>query len=70
MKLLKIYNTKTIAYIDKGFLADNGIECVVEQNAMSNVFPAPDAGTSSIGLYVIDDALFQQAKHLLDNRPE
>lgn len=70
MKLLEIYNTETIAYIDKGYLADNGIETVVERNAMSDMFPAPDAGTSSIGLYVVDDALYGKARALLDHRPE
>lgn len=64
MKLLKIYNTETEAYIDKGFLADNGIESVVESNAMSSVFPAPDSGTSSIGIFV-EDTDYDRAKSLL-----
>ncbi|MBP3298319.1 MAG: hypothetical protein J6L73_01410 [Muribaculaceae bacterium] len=70
MKLLKTYNTETIAYIDKGFLADRGIETIVEGSAMSDVFPAPDAGTSQVGLYVVSDAQYGQARRLLDDRPE
>lgn len=67
MKLLKIYDTETIAYIDKGFLENNDIPAYVEHNAMSSVFPAPDAGTSSIGLFVDDDKL-EAARALLFSR--
>ena len=69
MKLLNIYDTEAIAYIDKGFLENNGIPAFVEQNAMSSVFPAPDSGTSSIGLFVDDDR-YEDAKRLLDFRQE
>lgn len=65
MKLLKIYNTEAEAYIDKGYLADNGIKALVETNAMSSVFPAPDSGTSSIGIFV-DDAEYTRAHDLLN----
>lgn len=65
MKLLKIYNTEAEAYIDKAYLADNGIEALVESNAMSSVFPAPDSGTSSIGIFV-DDADFERAHALVN----
>lgn len=67
MKLLEIYDTEAIAYIDKGFLESNGIPAYVEQNAMSSVFPAPDSGTSSIGLFVDDDKL-GAARELLASR--
>lgn len=70
MKLLETYNTETVAYIDKGYLADNGIETIVERRGISDMFPAPDAGTSSTGLYVVDDALYGKARALLDQRPE
>lgn len=69
MKLLQIYDTESAAYIDKGFLKNNDIPAYVEQNAMSSVFPAPDSGTSSIGLFVDDDK-YEEARHLLDSRKE
>lgn len=69
MKLLSTYNSEAAAYIDKGYLADNGIPTVVEEDAISSVFPAPDAGTSNICLYLINDEQFDKAKALLDHRP-
>ena len=69
MRLLKMYDTEAIAYIDKGFLENNDIPAFVEQNAMSSVFPAPDSGTSSIGLFV-DDAKYGDAARLLASRPK
>lgn len=69
MKLLNIYDTEAIAYIDKGYLENNDIPAFVEHNAMSSVFPAPDSGTSSIGLFV-DDENLPEAKRLLASRPQ
>lgn len=67
MKLLNQYSNEAEAYIDKGFLESNGIECEVISNAMSDIFPAPGAGNGSICLYV-DDAQFNKAKELLFDR--
>lgn len=69
MKLLATYDTDAIAYIDKGYLESNGIPAYVDQNAMSSIFPAPDAGTSEIGLFV-DDENYDKARALLADRPE
>lgn len=69
MRLIATYDSAAIAYIDKGYLQAHDVPAFVEQNAMSEVFPAPDAGTSAIGLYVDDDN-YQKAKALLASRPE
>ena len=67
MKLLNQYSNEAEAYIDKGYLESNGIECEVISNAMSDIFPAPGSGNGSIDLYV-DDVQFQEAKRLLFDR--
>lgn len=68
MKLLNTYDTEATAYIDKGYLDSHGIPAFVDEDAMSTVFPAPDAGTSSIGLYV-DDENYDRARLLMESRP-
>ena len=67
MKLLNQYSNEAEAYIDKGYLESNGIKCEVVDNAMSDLFPAPGAGTGSIDLYV-EDSQFEEASRLLFNR--
>lgn len=54
MRLLNQYSNEAEAYIDKGYLESNGIECEVVSNAMSDIFPAPGSGNGSIDLYVAD----------------
>lgn len=67
MRLLNQYSNEAEAYIDKGFLESNGIECDVISNAMSDIFPAPGAGNGSIDLYVPDQQ-YEKASQLLFHR--
>lgn len=67
MKLLQEYSNLQEAYIDKGFLIDNGINAEVQADALSEIFPAPDAGNGSIYLLVPDNQL-QEARELLSSR--
>ena len=67
MKLLNQYSNEAEAYIDKGYLESNGIECEVISNAMSDIFPAPGAGNGSIDLYVADSQ-YEKAEELLFHR--
>ncbi|MCH5228147.1 MAG: DUF2007 domain-containing protein [Muribaculaceae bacterium] len=67
MTLLNQYPNETEAYIDKGYLESNGIECQVVANAMSDIFPAPGAGTGSIDLYVPENK-YKEAYDLLFHR--
>ncbi|MCH5229652.1 MAG: DUF2007 domain-containing protein [Muribaculaceae bacterium] len=67
MRLLNQYSNEAEAYIDKGYLESNGIECEVISNAMSDIFPAPGSGNGSIDLYV-DDKQYQEAADLLFHR--
>lgn len=64
MKLLNQYSNEAEAYIDKGYLESNGIECEIISNAMSDIFPAPGAGNGSIDLYVADNQ-YREAYQLL-----
>ena len=67
MRLLNQYSNEAEAYIDKGFLESNGIECEVISNAMSDIFPAPGSGNGSIDLYVADSQ-YEKANELLFHR--
>lgn len=67
MRLLNQYSNEAEAYIDKGYLESNGIECEIISNAMSDIFPAPGAGNGSIDLYVADSE-YQKAYNLLFKR--
>ena len=67
MKLINQYSNEAEAYIDKGYLESNGIECEVISNAMSDIFPAPGAGNGSIDLYV-EDSQYKKAYDLLFHR--
>lgn len=67
MRLLNQYSNEAEAYIDKGYLESNGIECDVISNAMSDIFPAPGSGNGSIDLYVANNQ-YEEAKQLLFHR--
>lgn len=67
MRLLNQYSNEAEAYIDKGYLESNGIECEVISNAMSDIFPAPGSGNGSIDLYVADSQ-YDKASQLLFHR--
>lgn len=67
MRLINQYSNAPEAYIDKGFLENNGIEAQVISNAMSDIFPAPGAGNGSIDLYVPDNE-YDKAYKLLFER--
>lgn len=67
MRLLNQYSNEAEAYIDKGYLESNGIECDVISNAMSDIFPAPGSGNGSIDLYV-PDSEYERAADLLFHR--
>ena len=67
MRLLNQYSNEAEAYIDKGYLESNGIECEVVSNAMSDIFPAPGSGNGSIDLYVADNQ-YTEAEKLLFHR--
>lgn len=67
MKLLNQYSNLQEAYIDKGYLDANGIDAVVDADALSEIFPAPGSGNGSILLYVPDNQ-FEKAEKLLESR--
>lgn len=67
MKLLNQYSNEAEAYIDKGYLESNGIQCDVISNAMSDIFPAPGSGNGSIDLYV-PESEYERASELLFHR--
>lgn len=70
MTLLESYPNLQEAYIDKGFLEAHGIDCIVQQNAISELYPGPIlAGAGQIYLYV-PDPLARQARELLDERKQ
>jgi len=69
MRILNNYDTESAACIDKGFLESHGIPAYVDADAMSSVFPAPDAGTSTINIFVDDDR-YEEARRLLASRPK
>ena len=66
MELLKEYRTVADAYIDKGLLEENDINCVIIEDALSSIYPAPDAITGRIKLYV-PDGMLQISKEILHN---
>lgn len=67
MRLINQYSNEAEAYIDKGYLESNGIDCEVISNAMSDIFPAPGSGNGSIDLYV-PDSEYEKAEELLFHR--
>lgn len=64
MELLKEYRTAADAYIDKGLLEENGINCVILEDALSSIYPTPDSVSGRIKLYV-DDGMLQTSTELL-----
>ena len=50
MILFKDYRTEAEAYIDKGLLEDNGINCVIMENALTSIYPAPDSTMGRVSL--------------------
>lgn len=54
MYLINQYSNETEAYIDQGYLRSHGIDAIVQSDALSDIFPAPGAGSGSIMLYVPD----------------
>lgn len=65
MVVARQYSDESEAYLDAGMLKNHGIEAVVQPYAMSQIFPAPGAGTGSILLYVPQNEL-KKALSLLD----
>lgn len=65
MVLLKDYCSEFEAYVDKGLLEDNGINCVVYEDALASLYPAPDLALGRIKLYIDDDKL-ELANRLLE----
>lgn len=51
-------------------LSANGIEASVSADAISSIFPAPDAGTGRICLYVANENDLEPALKLLHERGE
>lgn len=69
MKLLNQYSNEQEAYIDKGFLDNYDIRAHIEAGAMSEIFPAPAAGTSTVNLYVPESAYVKARSLLFDRKP-
>lgn len=64
MVLFKDYRTEADAYVDKGLLEENGIECVVLNNALTSIYPAPDSTMGRVSLY-IEEGKEKEALELL-----
>lgn len=64
MILFKHYGALSEAYIEKGLLEENGINCVVIEDALTSIYPAPDAMAERISLYIDADKL-EQAQTIL-----
>lgn len=69
MVIARQYSNVAEAYLDAGMLRNNGIDAMVQANALSQVFPAPGAGTGSICLFVPEESL-KKALSLLDNHDD
>lgn len=67
MTIINQYSNEAEAYIDKGFLSSQGIPAEVQSDALSQIFPAPGAGSGSIYL-MVPDSYAAQARKLMDNR--
>lgn len=64
MVLFKDYRTEADAYVDKGLLEENGIECVILSNALTSIYPAPDSTMGRVSLY-IEEGKEKEALELL-----
>lgn len=67
MTIINQYANQTAAYIDKGYLASHGIPAEVQSDALSEIFPAPGAGSGSIYL-IVPDHYASQARSLMEQR--
>lgn len=67
MVLFKDYRTEVEAYIDKGLLEDNGINCVIMEDALTSIYPAPDSTMGRVLLYVEEDKV-EEACRLLSEK--
>lgn len=67
MILFKDYRTEAEAYIDKGLLEDNGINCVIMEDALTSIYPAPDSTMGRVSLYIEDDKV-EEACRLLSEK--
>lgn len=65
MKLLREYSEIAPAYIDKGYLENEGITCKIQQDAMASILPG--AWASSAALYV-DASQYDEAALLMKGR--
>lgn len=66
--VVNTYSTLPEAYIDKGFLDNHGLHAQVQEQALSELFPAPGAGLGSISLLVPENEAAEAVK-LLESRP-
>lgn len=64
--LLRSYNNLQEAEIDRGLLADNGIPCVIQNEAISSVYPMTD--TWAPLNMMVPAALADEAAALLGER--
>lgn len=67
MTVIQQYSNQAEAYIDQGFLKNNGIPAEVNTDSLSEIFPAPGVGTGSITLEVPDKCA-DEAIRLLQHR--
>lgn len=65
MQLLNEYKTIQEAYIDKGLLESNGIPAMVQEDALSELFPPSGFGFGKISLFVPDNE-YEKAKKLIE----
>lgn len=67
MVTIKQYPNQPEAYIDKGYLVDNGIPAEVMIDALSNIYPTPGGTIGSISI-VVPDKFAKKAVELLNHR--
>ena len=67
MTVINQYTDLAEAYIDKGFLVNNGIPAVVESDALSGIYPGI-GGLGAITL-AVPDKYAERAQELMDSRP-
>lgn len=67
MTIINQYTDLAEAYIDKGFLVNNGIPAEVESDALAGIYPGI-GGLGSISLAVPDNYA-ETARKLMDSRP-
>ena len=67
-KIVNTYSNEAEAYIDRGLLESHGIPAQVEAGALSELFPAPGAGTGSIRLLVPDSVVAEAERIIRESR--